>query len=179
MRAALNGAGSGLALLPAYVGPDHLEARLLEQRARESGLTVTRARVVAHIGSFSDGWLFRTRLAKLVGCSVRTVQRAISQAKQEGLIGVARAKPNEVPPGGDAKRPLSCGFSHRWVIGRGLAAAAAVAAIAAAKLEAIARRAAQQLRQQLPQAPKRQPSPPPRRWTAEEIDAALAKPPPE
>lgn len=125
-------------LAPAYLGPDHLEARFAEQRARQQGLSAYRAKVVGQIASFRDGWAFRRRIAELVGCSIRTVQRAITQAREEGLLGVARAKPNEVPPG--AKAPMSCGWSHRWVIGRGLAAAAALAAVAAAKAAALARK---------------------------------------
>ena len=127
------------ALLAAYVGPDHLEARYAEQRAREAGLSSLRAKVVGHISSFRDGWLFRKKLAEVVRCSVRTVQRAITQAREEGLVGVARAKPGEIPPG--AQKPFTCGFSHRWWVGRGKAAAAAIAAITAAKLSALARKA--------------------------------------
>lgn len=127
------------ALLAAYVGPDHLEARYAEQRARESGLSALRAKVVGHIASFRDGWLFRKKLAERVKCSVRTVQRAITQARDEGLIKVARAKKNEIPKGAD--KPFTCGWSHRWWIGRGLAAAAAIAAITAAKVARLERKA--------------------------------------
>lgn len=119
----MSGGGVGLVLKPTYLGPDLAEARAAEQRAREAGLTVLRARIVAHIASFRDGWVFRRRLAKMENCSVRTVQRAITQAREEGLIGVARAKQGEKPQG--AAGSFACGFSHRWVIGRGLAAAAA------------------------------------------------------
>jgi hypothetical protein len=118
----MSGGGVGLVLKPTYLGPDLPEARAAEQRAREAGLTVLRARIVAHIASFKDGWIFRRRLAKTEGCSVRTVQRAITQAREEGLIGVARAKQGEKPPG--AAGTFACGWSHRWIIGRGRAAAA-------------------------------------------------------
>jgi DNA-binding transcriptional MocR family regulator len=124
-------------LQPVYLGPDHLEARYAEQRARETGLSALRAKVVGQLASFRDAWAFRRSLAKAVGCSIRTVQRAITEARSEGLVGVARAKKTEVPPGKD--RPIPCGWSHRWTIGRGLAYGAAMAAIAAAKAKALVR----------------------------------------
>ena len=75
-------------LQPAWVGPDHHEARLQEALAREAGLSVGRARVIGNIGSRRDCWAFRKKLAEVVGISVRTVQRAITQAKALGLIEV-------------------------------------------------------------------------------------------
>ena len=171
----LPGARSGPAPLRApYLGPDHLEARHAEQRAREAGLSVVRSKVVGNVASQKDTWAFRRRLAEQVGCSIRTVARALRQAVDEGLIRVHRGKRDEVPP--SAKAPIPCGWSHRWFVARGLAVAAAVAAIAAAKLAAVARRTV------LPQKHLRPPAPRPeqRRWTAEELDAALAAtPPPE
>ncbi len=180
----MSGGGVGLVLKPTYLGPDLPEARAAEQRAREAGLTVLRARIVAHIASFKDGWIFRRRLAKTEGCSVRTVQRAITQAREEGLLGVARAKQGEKPPG--AAGTFACGWSHRWIIGRGRAAAAALAAVAAAKLAWLARTAAKPPAPQQRCAPaacagKAPPTgqrrPPARRWTADEIDQALADTP--
>jgi hypothetical protein len=160
--------GSGLALRPAYIGKDHLEARYAEQRARVAGLSTLRARVVGQIASFTDGWVFRETIAKFLDCSVRTVQRAITQAREEGLLNTARAKKKEVPPG--RAEPLPCGWSHRWIIGRGLAAAALLAAVTAAKLARLAVRTVRP-RAELPR-PARD-RPPPRRWTAAELDAAL------
>lgn len=178
----MSGGGVGLVLKPTYLGPDAHEARAAEQRARQAGMSLLRARVVGQIASFKDGWLFRRRLAEIVGCSIRSVQRAITQAREEGILGVARAKQGEKPVG--AAGTFACGFSHRWVIGRGLAAAAALAAVTAAKLAAVARRAVQQPAPQPRRAPEGQRRPPARRWTADEIDAALAgtpatEPPPD
>jgi hypothetical protein len=104
-------------------------------------MTQLRAEVIAHIASFRDGWIFRRRLAELVQASVRTVQRAITQARSEGVIGVARAKKTEIPPGARHKQPLPCGWSHRWLIGRDLAGKALAAAVAKAKFAAMLRRA--------------------------------------
>lgn len=132
--------GGGPVLRPAYLGPDHLEARLTEQRAREAGLTPNRARVVANIASFRDGWMTRRTLAEHTGLSIRTVQRSITQYKEAGHLQTARSKPGEIPPG--ATKPFWCGFSHRWIVGRGQAGAAMLAAVTAAKLKALARKAA-------------------------------------
>lgn len=100
-------------------------------------MSPTRALVVGQIASFRDCWQFRRSLARVVGASVRTVQRAISEAKSLGLIGVARAKKNEIPSG--RKGPLDCGWSHRWTIGWGKAGEAVGRAVAAARLRFISR----------------------------------------
>lgn len=120
-----------------WLGNDARGASLAEARALDAGLSSLRARIVGHIASFKDCWVFRGRIASAARCSVRTVQRAISQAKAEGLIGVARAKRGECPPG--ARGPLPCGWSHRWIVGRGLAGDALRAAVARAKLHALTR----------------------------------------
>lgn len=123
-----------------WVGGDHNEARLQEQRARHAGLSVARARVIGNIGSTRDCWAFRNTIAKLVRVSVRTVQRAITQGKELGLIEVHRAKKNEAPPG--RTDPLPCGWSHRWATSRGMGNARAQEAIAAARVRAAMRRSA-------------------------------------
>lgn len=70
--------------------------------------------------------------------SVRTVQRAISQAKDLGLIEVHRCKKDEVPPG--LSHPLPCGWSHRWATSRGMGNQRAREAIAAARVRAAMRK---------------------------------------
>jgi AraC-like DNA-binding protein len=114
-----------------FVGPYQHEARAAFLRAIESGLSVTRAYVLAQVASFKDGWLFRSTLAEKVGCSVRTVARAFAQAKREGLLRTHRAKKREIPPGCD--QPLRCGWSHRFVIGWGAAGAAVKQAVECAR----------------------------------------------
>lgn len=119
-------------LAATWPGPAGLEARAAYERARQSGMSAGRALVLGCIASWKDGWAFRRSLAEHTGLCVRTVQRAISQAKMQGLLGVARAKRNEVPPG--AEGPISCGWSHRWTIGWGQAYEAAKAAVAETRL---------------------------------------------
>jgi hypothetical protein len=78
------------------------------------GLSYARSCVVGQIASFKDGWAFRSSLAGAVGVCVRTVQRAITQAREAGMMRTARSKPREKPPG--LQGPLPCGFSHRWIL---------------------------------------------------------------
>jgi DNA-binding transcriptional MocR family regulator len=115
-----------------WLGPVHSEARAAFQRSRTAGLSPMRALVIGCVASFKECWAFRRKLAEKVGCSVRTVQRALTQARTEGLIGLARAKKDEVPKGWE-HGPITCGWSHRWTIGWGLAGAKVHDAVHAAK----------------------------------------------
>jgi hypothetical protein len=174
-----------------WPGPAVPEARAAYRRARESGLSAARSLVLGCIASFRDGWAFRSSLAKHTGLSVRTVQRAITQGKDFGLIGTARAKPDEVPPG--AKGPMPCGWSHRWTVGWGQAYEAAKSAVAQTRLARLVKAAARGDAKPSPKPAAAAPSGPmqgprqeraPRRWTVEELDAELerlaqVKPPPE
>jgi hypothetical protein len=171
-----------------WLGPSPATARDAYHRARAGGMTALRALVVGNIASHRDCWAFRKRLASQVGCSVRTVQRAITQAASMGLIGVARAKRGERPPGLDSEVP--CGWSHRWIVGFGQAGAAVKRAVDAARARWIARRSvtptspgacvskACRPKMAAPTFRRDKPS-----WTAEELDRELErlareKPPP-
>ena len=137
-------------------------------------MSPARALAFGQIASFRDGWVFRSTIAKKIGASVRTVGRAIRQAKDLGLLGTARAKKTEIPPGLD--KPLPCGWSHRWIVGWGQAGKAVAQLVNAARAKRIAKLAAKGLR------PVAQPQR--RRWTAEELERELelrarSIPPPE
>lgn len=179
-----------------WLGPVHSEARAGYQRARNAGLSPMRALVVGSIASYRECWAFRKKIAARVGCSIRTVQRALTQARAEGLIGLARAKKDERPPGVDRNgkpfEPMPCGWSHRWVIGWGAAGKAVADAVHAAKARWLVKHAAPQ-RVPAPvrsEALKGRYAPAPvrteyqrRSWTASELDAELErlareKPPP-
>jgi hypothetical protein len=174
-----------------WLGPSPNEARAAYGRARESGMSALRALVVGNIASHRDCWAFRAKLAQKVGCSVRTVQRAITQATSLGLIGVARAKPNEKPPG--VGHVVPCGWSHRWTVGWGRAGAAVKRAVDAARARFTLRRASRPLPRDACAAKARQCGGKApqlgRTWTAAELDAELAlvprtpnvpeRPPPE
>lgn len=162
------------ATLSMWLGGSPHEAVSGYQRARSHGMSPARALAFGQIASFRDGWVFRSTIAKKIGASVRTVGRAIRQAKDLGLLGTARAKKNEIPP--NAKGPIACGWSHRWIIGWGQAGKAVAAAVNAARAKRLAKLAAKGLR---PVARPQQ-----RRWTAEQLEHELelrarAMPPPD
>jgi len=168
---------SGHSTNATWPGTSASEARAAYQRAREAGLSAARALVIGCIASFREGWMFRRSLAEHTGLSVRTVQRAITQAKEFGLIGVARAKKDEIPPGLD--RPLPCGWSHRWVVGWGQAAAAAKTAIANCRLARIVKAAAKGSSKKTdetsgPMQGAREQRPV-RQWSVAELDAELER----
>lgn len=157
-------------LLSTWPGPFASEARAAYERARCAGLSTARSLVLGCIASFKQCWTFRRALAAHTGVSVRTVQRAITQGKAEGLLGTARAKPTEVPPG--RKEPVRCGWSHRWIVGWGEAVDRAKAAVERARMKRLARQAV--LTQHVtnnvrPRNPRQ------RQYTAEELEAELAR----
>ena len=173
-----------------WLGPVPSEARAAFGRAREHGLSPVRALVIGQIASFKEGWTFRRNLAAKVGCAIRTVARAIAQAKELGLLGTARAKKDEIPPG--LKEPLPCGWSHRWIFGWGKAGKAVEDAVHEARARWLVKVALHERKPAQPtapigvQSPAQRPAARPeyqrRTWTAAELDAELErlnKPPPE
>ncbi len=151
-----------------WEGPFQSEGSAAFHRAIAAGMSLLRAFSLGNIGSFRDGWITRKTLALRARCSVRTVQRAITQARELGLLGVARAKRGETPPG--MNRPLDCGFSHRWTVGWGKAGEQVKQAVALARAKYITRKY-----KTVAPAPIVPVVKPHRRWTAEELDAELAK----
>lgn len=163
-------------------GPYQAEGLAAFRRAKEAGLSTLRAMALGHIGSYKDCWVFRNKLARLIGASLRTVGRALADGRAEGLIGTARGGKHEVPPG--ASSPITCGFSHRWTIGWGKAGKVVQDAVAAAKAVFEQRRLTRLSLAAVMESPApRRPLPPRaargdltrRRWSAAEIDAELAK----
>jgi DNA-binding transcriptional regulator YhcF (GntR family) len=154
-----------------------------------------RALVIGTVASFKECWTFRRNLAKHVGCSVRTVQRALTQARSEGLIRVQRAKKTDIPPQWE-HGPVTCGWSHRWVCGWGQAGEKVKQAVEQAKARWIVRTATNALatsakptgssasRETTRTPVAARPEYQRRSWTATELDAELdrlarlQKPPP-
>ncbi len=128
-------------------------------------MSLSRAMSLGVIASYKQGWLFRTSIAKHLGIAVRTVQRGITEAKELGLLGTARAKKGEIPPGMD--EPVDCGWSHRWVIGWGQAYEAAKAAIEQCKLARMLKHTTHRVIGKAHRAN--------RRMTQDELDAALER----
>lgn len=92
-------------------------AQFVFERCRELGMNKLRAEIVGHVGSFPKTcWAYASSIARRVGCSVRTVQRAIAQAKALGLIRTTSGKKDTTPP--DAKEPSRFGYSIREIVGR-------------------------------------------------------------
>lgn len=132
-------------------------------------MSAARSLVLGCVASFKQCWAFRRTLAEHTGLSVRTVQRALTQGRELGLCGMARAKPNEVPPG--RKEPVRCGWSHRWVVGWGLALERAKEAVEKARLK----RAVKMACQPSQGVPQKKPNPRQRRYTADELAEELAR----
>jgi len=65
-----------------WLGPVPSEARAVFQRARESGMSPTRALAIGHIGSFKEGWAFRRTVAR--GRWLRASHRGPSDPPGEG-----------------------------------------------------------------------------------------------
>lgn len=150
-----------------WPGPYRHEAVLAFRRAVTSGMTPLRGLVVGCVASYRDCWMFQSRIAQMLGCSVRTVQRALRQARDLGLIRCHRSKRNERAPG--LGEVVPCGWSHRWAVGWGMGTQAAALAVQVAR---VTRLVPGMFRR------RRRPSPPEavaRRWTAEEIDDELAR----
>lgn len=124
------------------MGPDWAEAQAAYARARAAGMSKARAEALGHVASRDDCWAFARSIAERVGVSRRTIQRAFAQGTALGMVRTARAKKGEVPPG--ASKPFECGWSHRWIIGRGLAGRLYNEAIARARAAWLARVAQRQ-----------------------------------
>lgn len=152
-----------------WPGPFGQEAVRAFHRATDAGMSTLRALVVGCVGSFKDCWMFQRQLAQRLGCSRRTIQRALRQARQLGLIECHRSKRNERPPG--VAKPVECGFSHRWAIGWGRALEAAKVAVKVARVAVTIPGAFRRnrKRQKATQGNTK------RRWTASEIEAELAR----
>lgn len=142
------------------------EAWAMYRRAREAGMSTTRSLALGCIASFKQGWIFRSTIAEHIGASIRTIQRAITQGKNLGLIGVARAKKGEIPPG--VTHAPRCGWSHRWVNGWGEAYQRAKAIVEKCRLARIAKKLVDPIETKLRRRRNRP-------MTAEEIDAELKR----
>lgn len=176
-----------------WLGPDAAEARRVFGRGLEAGMTALRALILGQVASFRDCYAFRSTIARRVGCHIRTVARAFAQATELGMLGRARAKRDERTPGDPQSgggRVIPCGWSHRWIVGRGKQGQAADAAEAGARARWLVKRAFEAPKPNAATAPTAaKPKAPERAHfrravTAEELDAMLARearerPPPE
>lgn len=149
-----------------WPGPYTSEAVLAFRRAHGQGMNSLRSLVVGCVASFKDCWMFQRKLAERLGCSLRTVQRALHQARELGLVETHRSKLGEHAPGLD--QPVPCGWSHRWAIGWGQAVAVARVAVDVARVTRLTAVFGRRRSRTAEPAARRS-------WTAEEIDAELAR----
>lgn len=97
-----------------FGGPFQSEAKKAYALAVAEGWRGKGPTVYAELVSHGKNpWLFQSSIARVVGCTVRTVQRWLRRMRDEGLLQCWRGKKNEVPP--KANGPISCGFSNRAV----------------------------------------------------------------
>jgi hypothetical protein len=123
-----------------WLGPYVDEAWSAYHLARGARMTALRARVWGHIGSNKITYAFRRTIAKAEGCSIRTVQRAITEGQDKGIGRAVRSKPGQIIPG--LGKPLTCGCSLKWVAAWGRALGEKLERIAKYRLRRLAKRTA-------------------------------------
>lgn len=96
----------------ALPGPHRREAEQIQRHCVDQGMSWKRAYAVACMASIGQiCWTFQSTVHEYTGISVRTIQRAVAQAKKLGVLVSRRLRRNEQPPGG--RGPLSCGGALR------------------------------------------------------------------
>jgi hypothetical protein len=149
-----------------WPGPLQREGVDTFREALSEGMSVARSLVLGVVASFRDCFMFQRRIAEICGCSVRTVQRALHEGRERAFIECHHSKPNETPPGLARGTRIPCGWSHRWIVGRGLSEPLRLAARAIKKsARTVVGRAKGTMRTSTSR----------RQWTAAEIDAELAR----
>lgn len=110
----------------ALPGPHRGEAERIQRYCVDQGMSWKRAYAVACMASIGPiTWMFQASVAKYLNISVRTVQRAVRQAKSLGVLVSRRLRRNEQPQG--ARSPISCGGALRRFVGWGVTQARALA----------------------------------------------------
>lgn len=103
----------------ALPGAYRVEASLIHAFCLERGMSWQRAYIMACASSYGRiCWTFQSKLASFTGYSVRTIQRAMRQAKKLGVIRSRRLRRGERPPG--ATQPITCGGALRKFVAWGL-----------------------------------------------------------
>lgn len=127
----------------ALPGPFRSEAMAILEHCKAAGMSWMRAYAVACLASVAEKgicWKFQSSVAKFTGYSVRTVQRAVRQAKALGVLVSRRLRRGERPPG--ARQPITCGGALRRFIAWGKPKAQALALRAKYALREVWRREA-------------------------------------
>jgi hypothetical protein len=96
-----------------------LQAEAVHRWALAHGMSRPRAWLLACGASYGRKFFtFQKTLAEFTGFKIRTVQRAMRQAKDLGILVSKRIRRGERPEGG--RGPLTCGGAMRTIIGWGL-----------------------------------------------------------
>jgi Helix-turn-helix domain len=101
----------------ALPGPFRSEALAILEHCKDAGMSWQRAYAIACLASMAEGgicWTFQSTVARFTGYSVRTIQRAVRQAKSMGVLVSRRLRRGERPP--RARQPITCGGALRRFI---------------------------------------------------------------
>lgn len=102
----------------ALPGRNRPEAERIQRYLVEQGMSWKRAWAVACMASIgATTWIFQRSVAKFCGICVRTVQRAVRQAKSWGVLVSRRLRRGERPDG--ARSPITCGGAMRRFVAWG------------------------------------------------------------
>lgn len=116
--------------LPPVPGVHRREALFVFRFALQEQMSWKRAHCLAVAASFgAQSWVFQGTVAKWVKCSVRTVQRAMNEAKTLGILWSRRSRQGEVPP--NARGSLKCGCAIRTFTAWGLRSIRRIGAVCA------------------------------------------------
>ena len=116
--------------LPPVPGVHRREALFVFRFALLQEMSWKRAHCLAVAASYGQkSWVFQGTIAKHVKCSVRTVQRAMNEAKMLGILWSRRSRQGEVPP--NARGSLKCGCAIRTFAAWGLRSIRRVGAVCA------------------------------------------------
>jgi hypothetical protein len=104
----------------ALPGPFRSEALRILEHCKAAGMSWKRAYAIACLASEAENgicWKFQSKVARFTGYSIRTIQRAVRQAKGMGVLVSRRLRRGERPPG--ARQPITCGGALRRFIAWG------------------------------------------------------------
>lgn len=119
-----------LYFLPPVPGVHRREALFIFRFALSQGMTWKRAHALAAAASYGEKWWgFQETVADWAKCSVRTVQRAVDEAKTLGILYSRRARKGEVQPG--QRGYPKCGYAIRTFTAWGLRSTRRVGAVCA------------------------------------------------
>jgi hypothetical protein len=129
------------------------------EHCKAAGMSWLRAYAIACLASVAENgicWQFQSKVARFmlgrgateaqVRGRIRTIQRAVRQAKEMGVLVSRRLRRGERPPG--ARQPITCGGAYRRFIAWGKPKAQAMALRAKYALREVWRREAIERNQQ-------------------------------